>query len=176
MKIKGKTIEAPKPVDVIIPRAGGDDLYLKCAAVIDFTPFEKVCPEPRPPMVMKPGQGSFPDATDRGYLERLAEYQQRRTDWMFITSLSATIDLTWDTVDINDPSTYGNIHTEMEKVLTPSQINRVIGGIMEANVPTPERQKEAMARFQRSQVQEAKVPLLEAGEHGFTQSGGLAKE
>jgi hypothetical protein len=174
MQIKGQTITPPKPKHVIVPRGEGEDVHLYCAAVIDYGPFDQVYPEPKPPVVMRPGKPNEIDVNNKGYQESLAKYRKARSDWMFITSLAATEGLIWDTVDLAKPDTYANFNTELEAIFTPSEINHIVSGIFDANVPTEERQREAMARFQRLQAAEAKVPASEAEGHGFTQSGGLA--
>jgi hypothetical protein len=174
MKIQGKTINPPKPVHIVIPRGVGEDVHLYCGAVIDYKPFDQIYPEPKPPVVMRPGQASEVDVNNKGFRESLAKYHKARSDWMFIQSLAVTPDLVWETIDLADPNTYNNFNTELEAIFTPSEVNRIVAGVLDANVPTEERQKEAMARFQRSQAEEVKVPASEAEGHGFTQSGGLA--
>jgi hypothetical protein len=134
MRRNGEKLNAPKPIEVPILRSGEEPLIFKCGTVLDYEEFFKVNPRPTPPTVRKPGKKPVPDFTDEAYDKASTEWAESKTMWMFLKSLAATEWLEWDTVDMNDPSTWKNYEKEMNEAgMTEIDIARVQGGILEAN-------------------------------------------
>lgn len=147
MKIKGKTVLPPKPVVVLIPREDGN-IEFTCGPVLDFSEFHQLCPEPKPPLVMKPGKGQYHDVDDAQYKAAMAVHAEHRQNWLILQSLNYTEDLEWDKIDAKDPDTWKLYREEMNQVFTEAEISAIIIGITDANVPTEEKQKEAMGNSQ----------------------------
>lgn len=134
MKRNGKPIDAPKPIEVPILRAGEEPLIFKCATVLDYTEFFKVNPSPEAPTVRRPGQQPVTDVNDPDYQAAVSAWAESKTLWMFLKSMAATEWLEWETVDMSDPSTWGNYEKEMAAAgMTEIDCARVHHGIMEAN-------------------------------------------
>lgn len=176
MKIKGKKITPPKPVIIPIPRDDGEDLFFTCAAVLDFSEFDTVCPAPKPPVWMRPNKPNQVDTQDKKYLRNLDIYAQRKTAWLILKSLQATEDLEWETVDMQDPTTWDNFREEMEESLTPREVDLVIQGVFDANLPSEDRQNEALERFTLSQVEGDDNHSSQKEEQDSIPSGGLASD
>jgi len=96
MKLFGEKIEGPNEELIILPRSGRKDLIFKVRAILSTDAFEKLCPQPEPPNLLKPGGKKVPDVNDKIFKIKFAEWVSKRTAWMVITSLSATDGLTWE--------------------------------------------------------------------------------
>lgn len=178
MRLSGRTLSPPKPQRIVIPREEEDPIILFAGAILDYGPFNALCPRPVPPAIMKVGEPTRHDFNSPIYAQKLTAYSQRRTDWMLLTSLSATSGLEWDSVKLDDPKTWNNIHEELAKVFTESEIHLIIQGVTNANVPSEDRQQEALQRFAASQVARkvAENRTSPPDGPGSTPSGGLAKD
>ena len=109
MKIKGQKLETPNVEIVVIPR-GGDvsDIVFHAGAILDFGPFDKFCPEPRPPEKMVKGGKREKNYEDKGYKQELEKYGEKRLAWIVIESLRSTPDLEWELVRHDDHTTWTN--------------------------------------------------------------------
>jgi hypothetical protein len=158
MKIGGRLIKAPSPVEVTIFRENEqgqpDNFVFICGPVLDYGPFEKICPLPKPPLVMVPGKDSYPNLKDNTYQKAVEQRSERRIQYLILTSLAATPDLVWDTVDINKPDTWENYDKELTLFLTPKEKEKVIGGVFDANIPSENRRKEAIENFTPTQAEQ----------------------
>lgn len=148
MKIKGKTIEGPGVEYVVIPRPDSEDIVFTCAAVLDFDEFDKLCPLPDPPMVLRPGGIQTPDVEDEGYQKLISEQGIKRIDWLTLKSLEATEGLEWETVNIQEPATWKNYHDELKQAgFTFMEIAHIRNGVISVNSFDDRKMKEARERF-----------------------------
>jgi len=133
MKYKGKKVEG-KNVEIIpIKRPEGDIIFI-AEAVSNWDEFEKLLPEPTPPVVIKPGGQRVSDYTDKKFIKSVEEHARARTQWIVLKSLEATKDLEWETVDINKPETWLNYEKELkDSNFSIIEIGRIIRGVMVAN-------------------------------------------
>lgn len=158
MKIKGKSIPAPLPVQIPILRE--DELIVfTCKPVLNYAEFDKLCPEPEIPMMLKRGESNpVPDPTDKQYKAATAKWAERKMAWLIITSLSATEGMAWEKVNVNHPDTW-ELYTEelADSQFTQAEINQLVGGVFEANSLSDKRHKEAMERFSRLQAETPKA-------------------
>ena len=122
MKLQGKTLTPPRPKEIILR---GGEVIFKVKAVLNFDEFEKRVPKPEPPEILKPGNIREIDFEDPEYNKKLEEWAAKKTQWMFLESLSATEGLEWDTVDISDSNTWANWAEELSAVLTPAEVNTI---------------------------------------------------
>lgn len=154
MKIKGKTIGAPKPRLCVIER-DDEQFVFTLQAVLDYTDFDAVCPKPEPPKVLRPGGDVTENITSPVYLKTLEEYGTQKTYWLIIKSLEATEGLEWEKVNLGDPDTWELYKDELTDCgLTEGEIVYLINQIYNVNSLDEERMKEALDRFTHSQSEE----------------------
>jgi len=154
MKIKGKTIGAPKPRLCVIER-DDEQFVFTLQAVLDYTDFDAVCPKPEPPKVLRPGGDVTENITSPVYLKTLEEYGTQKTYWLIIKSLEATEGLEWEKVNLSDPDTWELYKDELTDCgLTEGEIVYLINQIYNVNSLDEERMKEALDRFTHSQSEE----------------------
>jgi len=133
MKYKGKKVEGRNTEIIAIPRPDGNIVFI-AEAVPNWEQFEKLAPVPSPPEKLLPGGRKEPNYQDKKYLEEISKYGQLRTDWLVLTSLRATKELEWETVDYSKPETWPNYREELkESNFTDIEINLIINGVANAN-------------------------------------------
>lgn len=133
MKLNGIVFSAP--IIKVLPIVRDTETYFfQCQAVTDFDDFDRICPEPVPPCKEVPGVGRVDMLDDPEYKAQVAKRSLYFTDFLIIKSLEATPGLVWDTVDLNDITTYGNFRRELlEAHLTLVEVSTLIQTAMEAN-------------------------------------------
>ena len=154
MKYAGKTVEGPN-VELVFILRPDMDLVFKCRAVLDkdYELFDKLCSEPEPPNVTRPGNITTPNFNDSGYLAACASWAENRTNYMILTSLTATEALEWETVDLNNPDTWAGYRKELQEAgFTGPEIGRLIGGVTIACGLSDTKIEEARERFLASQL------------------------
>lgn len=155
MKIHGKKIEGPNIEIIPIPRAMGEDIIFKAQAVLDMGPFESMCPTPVPPMKKLASGENIPNLQDKGYLRSIENLATKRLAWIVLTSLQATEDLEWETVDLSDHNTWGLFRKELrDSGFSDIEINRIVAGCISANALNDDKIEAARERFLRT-AQEA---------------------
>jgi hypothetical protein len=179
MKLNGKKISGPNIVTLYLPR--GDDVVLeiKCQAVLDYEPFLKLCPSPKPPEKLLKGGARVPDFENPRYKAQVAEFSTFKTHWMFLQSLKATVGLEWETVDMADASTWKNHEKELiDSGFSDIERQRMFNACMEANCLNETKLDEARERFLSGSL--TAKPLAEStflnGEANNTPSGVPVKE
>lgn len=155
MKIKGKKIEGVNVEIIPIPRGNGPDIILKAKAVMDITPFEKMCPTPKPPLRKIEGV-DVPQLKDSNYLQQVTRHAEQRMMWLIITSLEATEGLEWEKVKADDPSSWIQLKEEFkESGFSNVETQRIIGSVVSVNCLSEVKVEAARERFLLSeQVQE----------------------
>jgi len=150
MKLKGVQIVGPQTMALVIPRANlKEDLVFTLTAILDETVFEQLCPEPIPPHIRKAGETiTRPDFTDKKYHDAVQTWAEQKTAWSVITTLKSTEGLEWETVDLNDPTTWCNWKTELAAAgFTNSERAMIVNKVAEVNGLSQHRIDEAMQRF-----------------------------
>lgn len=153
MKIAGKKIEGRNTEVIILPRPLGTDIVLRAEAVLSMERFTKLCPEPLPPMRIKPGGVKEAVTNDPAYQNELTFYQTKRLAFLILESLKATPDLEWETVKEDDPNTW----VLWEKELTDSgisaiEVGRIRTGVFSANCLNEQLLETARETFLRGMV------------------------
>lgn len=174
MRVRGKTVTAPPPINCDIYR-GPEKITFVCNAVLDYKNFDDLVPVPKPPLITKRGGATSRDTSDANFLEKVHRYATLRTAYLVITSISSTPDLEWDTVKLDDPETWLKYEDELRSFLSEPEMERLTKAVMEANSPTETRQSEALDRFTPSQ-EEAESSQSQVGELPTTPSGEPAKD
>lgn len=155
MKLKGQKIEGPNRETIVLPRSNGEDLVFHAQAVLSFKEFDDVFPEPKPPMLNKPGQAPTPHLTHPDYLSKMADRSGKKLLWMVIKSLvDGTPDMELETVDLADPSTWDNFDQEMQDSgLSQAEVGHIINCVMSSNNLDDTKLQEARNSFLASQVE-----------------------
>ena len=173
MKIKGQSIQPPPNRLIPLPREDGD-VFLQAQPVMDFEEFDKLCPEPKPPLTRDIKSNTTKlEFNDPGYLKKQLNHSKQRTAYMIIKSLEATPGLEWDQVDINVPETWDGYLKELQSCFTVREVDVIIDGIFSVNMPSEEAQREAKERFMLSQAEEAQrstFPTVELDSTSSTES------
>lgn len=154
MKVGGKVIEMPSEEVIVFPRKSGN-LVFKAKPVSNYEDFDKICPQPKPDSIMKPGGVTSQDVESPKYKKALDEWAGRKTHWMILKSLSATEGLEWDTVDMSKPETYENYIKELETCgLTAVEVSKLFEIIQIACGLNQEKIDEATKAFLAGQVEQ----------------------
>lgn len=172
MKIDGEKIEGPNVETLIIPRGDGrKDITLKARAVLDFTDFENLCPEPKAPVIMLPGGEKKFDFKDKVYVARQTEFNEKQNAWLLIKSLEETPGLEWETIDLGDPSTWMNWEKELKKSgFSKIEIGRIVYLVNSANCISEIRMDEARQSFLAGLRELRDTQLSQKAELNGTQS------
>ncbi len=151
MKIKGKKIEGVNVEIIPIPRGDGPDIIFEAHAIQDMEPFEKMCPLPNPPKRKIDGV-DVPQLKDPNYLKAVDKRAEQRMVWMVLTALEATEGLEWETVKIDDPSTWQQLEPELRgSGFSAVEIQRIIAGVVNVNALSEAKIEAARERFLLSQ-------------------------
>lgn len=156
MKLNGKTIAGANEAFIIIPREVGEDIVFKARAVTDAEDFDKMCPEPDPPVRVFPNGQEVLNVKDPGYLDQVKNHATLRLSWLVLTSLSATEDLVWEKVDITDVTTWNNFRIELSEAgFSTVEVNRIVSECLAVNSLNEEKLQAARERFLlKAQVQD----------------------
>ncbi len=148
MKINGKKVSGANECIIVIPRGSGEDIILKARAVLDMDAFEKICPPPEPPVKMIPGGKKVANPRSKGYLKAVEAHSEKRLTYIILMSLQATEGLEWETVDLDDHSTWGNFRKELQDSgFSSVEVNRIIGECVTVNALNDDKIEEARERF-----------------------------
>lgn len=101
--------------------------------VMDYSEFDAKCPMPKPVVKTAPDGSTKADTRNPEYIKAFRAWSNLRTAWTFLKSISATPDLHWDTVDLEDPETWGNWESELQAAqFTSPEIGRMMDAVMKA--------------------------------------------
>lgn len=151
MKIRGKNIEPIGERTVVIPRKD-ENIVFTAKPVTDYEEFDKLCPQPKPKVITRPGGAQSIKTDDPNYLKELDTWSEQRSAWMFLQALSATEGLEWDTIDFGDPSTWMNYQTELGACgLSMLEQQKIMEIVIEANGLNQDKIDQATQAFLASQ-------------------------
>ena len=132
MKLNGVKLECPNIAVLVLPRPD-QDLVFKAQAVLDFEEFERLCPDPLPPVRVVKGKREVMGA-DPEYIRQVNAHNETRMAWIVLKSLQATEGLEWETVDMMKPDTYTNYATELKDAkFSIVEINKIVNLALQAN-------------------------------------------
>lgn len=144
----------PRPSIVVNGTEVPQYLVFNCGVVNDYKEFDKLCPEPKPPGIIKPGGMRDFDYNDGGFLKAREAHQKRRSDWMILQSLKATDQLVWEKVNDLDPDTWHLWKEELAAAhFSEIEIGRILRGVMVANCLDDDRIEEARKHFLATQAE-----------------------
>ena len=146
MKIGGVELKGPSEQVLVLPRPLGEDIIIRCKAVLEMDQFTAMCPEPKAKPVLMKG-GFKPNDKDPGYLALQAKHSENRFAYIALKSMEPS-EIEWETVNMGDPSTWLNWETELRAASVSSiEINRIVMCIMQANALDEAKLEEARASF-----------------------------
>jgi hypothetical protein len=156
MKMNGKIIEGVSFEVIVIPKGQTEHVF-KAMPILDESAFLKMCPAPLPPTIIRPGGETSRDLSDKTYLAKMDTWAEQKMAWMVITSLSATPGLEWDTVKMDDPSTWTNHLTELKSCFTETEVQLILNLVFTACGLNQRKIDEATKRFLAGQGQGQKA-------------------
>lgn len=156
MRIEGNQLGEPHVELIVIPMKD-QNVVFKATAVLDFSDFDRLVPEPKMPTKHVRGKGEVPNEDSQSYKKLKEDYAKKRIAFMVLKSLQATPGLTWDTVDMENPDTWQNYEEELKKAGLGEYARAfVLKGVIQANHLDEERLTEARESFlaEKSQPQD----------------------
>ena len=160
MKIEGVKLGVPSEQLICFPRVDaetgeGYEIAFKVRAVLDFDEFDKLVPMPDEVIKTFPGGKTEIDLKDVDYLKAHLNRSTKKVEYMVLKALEATDGLTWDTVKLSDPETWGLWEGEMqESGFNSMEVQRLHMLAMQVNSFDEETLEEAKANFLRRQAAE----------------------
>ncbi len=152
MKIGGREIKGPNKVTLVLPREDQEDIVIIAQAVLDTELFDKLCPEPRPPVKLMAGGAKEANYQDSGYKAQLIEHNVKRMAFMVLYSLIPS-QIEWATVDLENPGTWLNYNQELKEAgFSSVEINRIGQAVMQANALDEDKLEAARQVFLRGQA------------------------
>lgn len=172
MKINGVKVKGAYEEVVVIPRQSGN-LVFRARAVSDYSAFDKLCPQPKPPEIVYAGATrAVQNIEDPSFIEKFEKWAELKSHWMILESLKATEGLEWETVDYGKHETWENYAKEMsESGLTPPEQARIIQCVTIANGLDQSKIDEATESFLLSQAAQVASESSHAFEPSATPSG-----
>lgn len=133
MKIRGEIIKGANRETIVIPRGEMSIIFI-AEAVLDTTEFNTLCPAPIPRTIIKKGGAKELDTKDAGYKADVEQYNKQLFAWTILKSLEATEGLEWETVRMDDPSTWLAYSDELKASgFSTPEVGRIINGVLIAN-------------------------------------------
>lgn len=152
MRYKGQQLKGPKIETLVIPR-DDKDIVFQARAVMDFSDYTNRFPMPEPPEKIAPGGKRSKVTDDPQFQENLKKWLEQKQAWMILKSLEASIDVQWDTVNMDDPTTFGNYWDELAEAGFNDMERLLIRNLaLKANSVDEEKMEEARERFFKSQA------------------------
>lgn len=154
MKIKGRTLKANEEV-LVLPRPDGP-IVLKFRALSDIDEFEKMVPDPKPPMGRNKEGKVAPDYEDANFKEAAKRKNDQSYNYMVLASLSATEDLEWDKVKMDQPATYHLWEEELKEAgFSQWEVQRIKASATSVNGLNEAKIAAAREAFLATQVEQA---------------------
>jgi len=165
MKLEGQKLDGPANDVVVLPRKD-DNIVFEMQAILDYDDFDKICPQPEAPKILKQGQRvAIENVEDPDYKEAVRKRIGYRIDWMVLRSLEATKGLTWESLDKTDPGTWDCYTKELKQHFTIPEVNKILSKVWEVNGLDSELLDKARESFLAlQQVQQEAQSSLDIGQ------------
>lgn len=150
VKIAGQSLERKLHEDVVVLPRGEDAIAVKARAIEDFTVFETLCPNPKPPGKLTKN-GWEPNPEDPSYKKMCETQALKRIGWMVLMSL---YEFEWDTVNEDNPSTWANWEDELKNDgFTSVERNLIMALVLDVNNLNEAKMKASRDSFILGQAQ-----------------------
>ena len=158
MKLHGVKIEGRHTETIFVPRGDDDGFMFMATAIQSLDRFAELCPEPKPPVIHRPGKAPQADTGSRSFIEAMTEHNRRRLGYMVMETLRGTEGLEYEILDSEKPETWSRYEEEfLASGFTQMEVNNIISGVLRVNSLDPEHIRAARDRF---------LALREAAEKG----------
>lgn len=147
MKVNGKILSGPRLVRVYLPISDDGAVEFVFRALRVDERFTDVCPRPVAPLVAKPGGVQFHDVEDAGYKTAIDSWADKKFDWEFLKSISATDGLEWSTVKDGEPETWKLWKNEIEEAFGVNGKDFLLKSFIDAQYITEETVERARESF-----------------------------
>ncbi len=146
MKLNGQVPE--KNERTIYFERPNTSVVFKIRPVESFERFHALCGlPPVKPTALVPGKGKVEEETPQ-YLASVANYVSNQMSYIYIWSLKATEELTWDRVKEDDPTTWSQWVDELSEAnILPKEIAYLASQILEVNALDDEKLDKARKSF-----------------------------
>jgi hypothetical protein len=135
---------------LVLPR-GEETMVFRAAGLKDMDEFNTLCPVPKPPGKLTK-DGWVANDNDPTYQQVVSEWGRKRLGYMITRSLIPS-QIEWDTVKYEDPRTWSSWDTDLKNGgLTQTEVNRVLGLVLEANALDESKLQKAREVFLRGQA------------------------
>lgn len=147
MLLNGQKIEGPNEEIIVIPRPG-EPIVFTARAVLDMSEFDSLCPRPKPSIKrMKSGE-KIEETDDPRYIAKMDIIASQRFAYLILKSLEATEGLEWESIEMDDPSTWSNYEPELRASgFSDIEIQRIVVGVMSANCLNEAKLEQARKLF-----------------------------
>jgi hypothetical protein len=151
MKIGGVDPKTLPTEEILVLPRGEKQIVFRARGVQDYDEFDALCPEPKPPGILKPKEGWVPNPDEPGYKDMMKTYGLKRMGWLVIKSLEPS-NVEWDEVSLDNPSTWTNWQDEfLANGFTLVECNRIQHLTFEANCLDEAKLEKAREAFLRGQ-------------------------
>lgn len=179
MRIGEITKIEPARDSIFFPRdnhpKGG--LLFVVEAVTSMKEYRELCPDVKVPQRLNRKGEMEPDPKNPEYRKRIQKQSDNYTNYLISKGLLATENLHWDTIDFDDPDTWGNYKDELEAFgLTEIEIGQIVGLVIRVNAFDSKYLDEAKARFLQLQQMEDVPPTSQEEEQTPTSFGDSASD
>lgn len=167
MKINGQSIHVPFEKTIYIYRLP-ENIAIQAKAVPFLEDFERLCPEPKRMKVMVDGKFSHFDDAHPKYQAKVKEHNVQYLNYLVLR----TLDIEWDTVDLEDPETWGNWKKEASASgFSNAECNRLANECVAVHNPTAEMVDQMRDDFLRTASQQVSPSLYRPSEETSISSG-----
>lgn len=147
MKINGMVFDGPKPQPCVIP-VGDTQIAFMITPVLEDEEFLTLYPRPTPPKGRDNKGKETINVEHPTYLDALGKWGTTRMNWLYLKALERTEGLEWETIKMDDPSTYANLDVELKQAGIPEgYIDALKYRIIQVCGLDPDRIEEATKRF-----------------------------
>lgn len=144
MKVNGIQATPPKSEFVVIPREGGN-LVFECKCVLDYEPFEKMCPMPTPAKIIY-APGVEPLKEDKEYNDAINEWVKNQNLYMIVASLKDCVE--FELVKLGDYKTWGKLDEEFKQAgIIGVEYAKILEGVTTANGLNSDKLEQAKESF-----------------------------
>lgn len=147
MKVNGVALTSMRLVELYLPIAGGGAVEFKFRPLRSDEDFETVCPKPVPPIKIGKGNVKHANIEDPHFKAAVNDWVTKKLDWEFLTSISATEGLEWETVNLAEPDSWKNWRDDAAKVFGKAELNKLFEAFINAQYLTEELMEKARDAF-----------------------------